>query len=126
MDKKYEDWFDGFKTIVSEKLWRLNKFFMRSPHYTSLEFLCLSEENVIEIGHITHFFSKINVAVLELTAPLAVGDHILVKGPTTDFEQVVDSMQIEHANIPRAEAGQSIGLKMAQPVRERDVVYKKL
>ena len=86
----------------------------------------MSEENVIEVGHITHFFSKINVAVLELTAPLAVGDRILVKGPTTDFEQVVDSMQIEHANIPRAEAGQSIGLKMAEHVRERDVVYKKL
>jgi hypothetical protein len=86
----------------------------------------LSEENVIEVGHITHFFSKISVAVLELTAPLAVGDRILVKGPATDFEQVVDSMQIEHANIQKAEAGQSIGLKMAEHARERDVVYKKL
>lgn len=86
----------------------------------------MSEENIIEIGHVTHFFSKIKVAVLELTAPLAVGDRILVKGPTTDFEQVVESMQIEHANIPRAESGQSIGLKMAENARERDVVYKKL
>ena len=86
----------------------------------------LSEENIIEVGHITHFFSKISVAVLELTEPLALGDHILVKGPTTDFEQVVDSMQIEHKNIPRAEAGQSIGLKMVEHAREKDVVYKKL
>jgi len=86
----------------------------------------LSEENVIEVGHITHFFSKINVAVLELTAPLAVGDRILIKGPATDFEQVVDSLQIEHANIPRAEAGQAVGLKLAEHARERDVVYKKL
>ena len=86
----------------------------------------MSEENVIEVGHITHFFSKINVAVLELTAPLALGDRILVKGPTTDFEQVVESMQIEHANIPKAEAGQSVGLKMAEHTKERDVVYKKL
>ena len=86
----------------------------------------MSEENVIEVGHITHFFSKINVAVLELTAPLAVGDRILVKGPATDFEQVVDSMQIEHENIPRAEAGQAVGLKLAEHARERDVVYKKL
>ncbi|MBN1244835.1 translation elongation factor-like protein [Candidatus Bathyarchaeota archaeon] len=86
----------------------------------------MSEENVIEVGHITHFFSKINVAVLELTAPLAVGDRILVKGPDTDFEQVVESMQIEHTNIPRAAAGQAIGLKMAKHTKERDVVYKKL
>ena len=86
----------------------------------------MSEENVIEVGQVTHFFSKISVAVLELTAPLTVGDRILVKGPSTDFEQVVDSMQIEHKNIPRAEAGQSVGLKMAGRARERDVVYKKL
>jgi hypothetical protein len=86
----------------------------------------LSEENVIEVGCVTHFFSKIGVAVVELTVPLAVGDRILVKGPSTDFEQIVDSMQIEHKNIPRAEAGQAIGLKMAEHARERDMVYKKL
>jgi putative protease len=86
----------------------------------------LSEENIIEIGRVTHFFSKISVAVIELTAPLAVGDTILIKGPTTDFEQAVESMQIEHKNVQRAEAGQSIGLKVAQRVREKDTVYKKL
>jgi len=87
---------------------------------------CLSEENVVEIGRITHFFTKISVAVIELTTPLAVGDTILIKGPTTDFEQIVESMQIEHNNVQRAEAGQSIGLKVAQRVRENDMVYKKL
>jgi len=86
----------------------------------------LSEENVVEVGHITHFFTKISVAVVELSATLAVGDTILIKGPTTDFEQVVGSMQIEHENIERAEAGQSIGLKTEQRVREEDIVYKKL
>jgi len=88
--------------------------------------VCLSEENIVEVGRITHFFSKISVAVVELTAPLSVGDCILVKGPSTDFEQAVESMQIEHKNIQRAEAGQSIGLKLAQRVKERDAVYKKL
>jgi len=86
----------------------------------------LSEENVIEVGHVTHFFTRISVAVVELSATLAVGDTILIKGPTTDFEQVVESMQIEHENIERAEAGQSIGLKTEQRVREEDIVYKKL
>jgi putative protease len=87
---------------------------------------CLSEEEVVKVGHVTHFFSKISVAVVELHAPLATGDRILVKGPSTDFEQVVESMQIEHENIQRAEAGQSIGLKTVQHARERDIVYKKL
>ena len=86
----------------------------------------MSEENVVEVGHVTHFFAKISVAVIELSAPLAVGDHILIKGPTTDLEQAVESMQIEHENIQRAEAGQSIGLRVVQRVRERDMVYKKI
>jgi putative protease len=86
----------------------------------------LNEENVVEVGRVTHFFSKISVAVIELTAPLAVGDNIVFKGPTTDFEQTVESMQIEHKNVPRATAGQSIGLKVAERVRETDMVYKKL
>jgi putative protease len=85
----------------------------------------VSEEEVVKIGRVTHFFSKINVAVIELTEPLSIGDTIVFKGPNTDFEQVVDSMQIEHENVRKAEAGQSIGLKVTQRVRETDAVYKK-
>jgi len=85
----------------------------------------LSDEELAEVGRITHFFSKIDVAVIELKAALSVGDTIVIKGPTTDFEQRVDSMQIEHKNVQRAELGQSIGLKVMQRVRETDVVFKK-
>jgi hypothetical protein len=86
----------------------------------------LIEDDIIEIGQIGHFFPKINVAVLNLTLPLAIGDRILIKGPSTDFDQIVESMQIDKASIQRAEGGQSIGLRTAQPVKEKDVVYKKL
>ena len=86
----------------------------------------LTEENVVEVGRITHFFSKISVAVIELREPLKVGDTIVIKGPTTDFEQPVESMQIEHKDVQKAEAGQSIGLKVLQRARETDLVYKKL
>jgi hypothetical protein len=60
-------------------------------------------EEAIEIGHVTHFFSKINVALVELTLPLSVGDRILIKGPLTDFDQTVTSMQIDRKEIQRAE-----------------------
>jgi len=81
-------------------------------------------EGKTEIGKVTNFYSKISVAVVQLTAPLSVGDTILIKGDTTNFEQTVDSMQIEHKNIPRAGAGQSIGLKVKDRVRPGDAVYK--
>lgn len=84
----------------------------------------MSEEELQEVGKIAHFFSKINVAVVDLTATLSVGDRIRIQGPTTDFEQTVDSMQIEHADVKTANAGQSIGLKVKERVREKDTVYK--
>jgi phage terminase small subunit len=103
-----------------------DKLFMPRIHYLVPEGRQLTEENVVEVGRITHFFSKISVAVIELKKPLKVGDTITIKGPTTDFEQPVDSMQIEHKDVQKAEAGQSIGLKVVQRVRETDVVYQKL
>lgn len=82
------------------------------------------ERELIEVGRVTHYFTRISVAVIELKAPLAVGDRILIKGSTTDLEQVVESMQIEHKDVKQAEAGQSIGLKVKERVRENDTVYK--
>jgi putative protease len=79
-----------------------------------------------EVGKVTHFYPKISVAVVDLKAPLRVGDRILIKGNVTNFEQTVESMQIEHQNIEEADAGQSIGLKVIERARENDVVYKLL
>jgi translation initiation factor IF-2 len=84
----------------------------------------LSEKELVEIGKVTHFFTKISVAIVELTDVLSVGDQILIKGPTTNVEQKVDSMQIEHENVREAKRGQSIGLKVNDHVRENDMVYK--
>ena len=81
-------------------------------------------EEFIEVGRVTHFYPKISVAIVELKAPLSIGDRILIKGATTNFEQIVESMQIEHKNIESAEAGQIIGLKVKDRVRENDKVYK--
>ena len=77
-----------------------------------------------EIGKVTHYYTKLGVAVVELTDTLKVGDKIKIKGATSDFEQPVESMQIEHEKIEEAKAGQSIGMKVKEHVREHDVVYK--
>ncbi len=77
-----------------------------------------------KVGKVTHYFSKIGVAVVELEKPLKVGDRISIEGQTTNFEQVVESMQIEHENIQEAQPGQSIGLKVNDKVREGDLVFR--
>jgi len=83
----------------------------------------MAEEKKL-VGKITHYFTKIGVAVIELTDKLSVGDMISVEGPNTNFQQKIDSMQIEHKNIKTAKKGDSIGLKVIDRVRETDSVYK--
>jgi len=78
-----------------------------------------------EVGKITHFFSKINVGVLELTrGEIHIGDTIHIKGHTTDFYQKVQSMQVEHAPVESAQKGEEVGLKVEASVREGDLVFK--
>ncbi|MDP1629195.1 MAG: translation elongation factor-like protein [bacterium] len=84
----------------------------------------MAEEKLI--GKISHYYSKLGVAIIELSDGLAVGDRIKIKGATSDIEQDVDSMQIEREQIKEAKKGDAIGLKVAEKVREGDEVYKVL
>jgi putative protease len=78
----------------------------------------------VEVGKATHYFSHLSVAAIELSGSLRVGDKVHIKGHTTDFFQEVESMQIEHQSVSEAKAGDSIGLKVREKVREGDTVYK--
>ncbi|MGQ9631008.1 MAG: translation elongation factor-like protein [bacterium] len=78
----------------------------------------------VEVGRVIDYFAKIGVAGIKLTGPLSVGDTIHISGHTTDLTQKVASMQIEHQSVERAEAGQTIGIKVEDRVRAHDVVYR--
>ncbi len=82
----------------------------------------MAEEKLI--GKITHYFSGINVGIVELTDAFSVGEKIHIKGASTDFEQTVSSMQIDRQDISAAKTGDAIGIKIDQKVREGDMVYK--
>ena len=77
-----------------------------------------------EIGEIFSYYEKIGVAAIRLTSGLKMGDKIKIKGHTTDFEQEVDSMQVEHKKIEKAKTGDEIGIKVNERVRKGDRVYK--
>jgi len=85
----------------------------------------MEESREMQVGKVTHYFAKAHVAVIEIKgAGIKVGNNIHIKGHTTDFIQNVESMQIEHEKIEMGEPGQSIGLKVDEPVRANDIVYK--
>jgi len=76
------------------------------------------------IGKITHYFSKIGVAVVDLSDTLKVGDTIRILGGNTDFNQAVESMEVEHQKVQEAKKGDSVGMKVNEKVREGYSVYK--
>lgn len=75
------------------------------------------------IGEITHYYDHIGVGIIKLKNTLVVGKSIRIKGGTTDFEQEVKSMQIEHEQVNKAGKGDMIGLKVKDKAREGDLVY---
>lgn len=75
------------------------------------------------VGEITHFYDKLGVGIIKLKAALKPGDSIHIKGHTTDLNQTVDSLQLDHAEAKAGKKGDEIGLKVKDKVRDGDRVY---
>lgn len=76
------------------------------------------------IGRVIHYFDKLQVAVIKLKQGLGSGDTIRIVGGDTDFEQVVDSMEIDHKKIKKAKKGDEVGMKVGEKVHDGYRVYK--
>lgn len=80
--------------------------------------------NEVAVGTVTHYYSHLNVAVVQINkGELKTGDTIHIKGHSTDFMQTVESMEYEHRHVDLASAGQSVGIKVKDHAREHDIVY---
>jgi len=77
-----------------------------------------------QVGKITHFYDKLSVGVVKLTDTLKVGDKIHIQGAHDDFEQVVESMQLDQKDVKAGKKGEDIAIKVSQKVHENDKVLK--
>ena len=83
------------------------------------------EASLEKIGVVTHYFPHVNAAAVKLLkGGLKVGDSVYIKGHTTNFKEVVNSIQLDHAVISEGKRGQEIGLSVKSRVRQGDKVYK--
>ena len=78
-----------------------------------------------QIGKIIHYYNKIGVAVVQLEGNLKVGDTIHVKGKVSDFEQAIESLQLDHKNVDSAKKGEEVAVKLNERAKEGDIVYRK-
>ena len=83
------------------------------------------EASLEKIGEVTHYFPHVNAAAVKLLkSGLKVGDSVYIKGHTTEFKELVKSIQLDHTTIPEGKKGQEIGLLVKSRVRQGDKVYK--
>ncbi len=75
------------------------------------------------VGEVTHYFDRINVAVIQLSATLHKGDQVHFLGHGSDFSQEISSIQIEHESIDLAKKGQEIAVKVVKPVKQHTAVF---
>lgn len=78
----------------------------------------------VEIGKVTHYYNHLSVAVLKLNDSLKLGDMIHILGHSTDFTQRVGSMEVDHHTVVWVKPGDDVAVKVVEPVREHDVVYR--
>ncbi len=76
------------------------------------------------IGKVTHFYGNLNVAIVKFSKPVEAGIKVHFKGATTDFEEIIKSMQFDHQPIEKVKKGQEVGIKIAKKVREGDLVFE--
>ena len=79
-----------------------------------------------KVGVVQNYYNRLGLAVVKLTVPLSKGDNIIIKNPseTREVKQTAASMQVDGKSVSKAGKGKSIGLKVEQPVRKKDIIYK--
>jgi putative protease len=76
------------------------------------------------IGTVTHYFSRLSVAAVTLTDTLRIGDRIHITGHTTNVEQTVESMEVDHQAVEAAGPGDDVALAVKDHVRDHDKLYR--
>ena len=79
----------------------------------------------MEIGEVSKYFNHVSAAAIKLTKPLKIGDTIIFKGGEAEFQQKVESMQINRKPVKEAKKGDEIGIIVKEKVRKGYKIFRK-
>ncbi len=84
----------------------------------------LAKSNMKPIGKVIHYYDKISVAIVALSDKMKVGDKIKIEGGKNEFDQTVDSMEIDRKPVDSAGPGNAVGIKVKEKTGEGALVLK--
>ena len=124
-DERIEDWNNRLATVFNRGFWdgyylgqRLGEW---SKNYGSS-----ATKRKEDIGKGIKYFSNLGVAEFLLeSGELAVGDEILITGPTTGaIFVVVEEIRVALKSVDKATKGQHFSIKLDKKIRPSDKLYK--
>ena len=77
-----------------------------------------------ELGKVSHWYDKINVAVVKLAGVLKKGDRVKFKHGEEEFEETIESLQINHEAVDAGKKGDEVAMKLSQKAKEGTLAYK--
>ncbi len=123
--EKIDSWMKRLSTVFNRGFWD-GYYLGRKLGEWSQVYGSKATKRKVYVGKVTNYFSKIGVGeFLMETGILQVGDEILILGPTTGvIEMSVEELQVDRKSAEKAEKGTLFSIKVSQPVRRSDKVYK--
>lgn len=83
-------------------------------------------ERKVYVGKVNNFFQKLSVAEIKMeTQSLAVGDKMLIIGPTTGvYEAIVPEIRVDMKQVQQTQKGENCSIPASSILRRGDKVYK--
>ncbi|MEM4648145.1 MAG: hypothetical protein QXO12_02465 [Candidatus Pacearchaeota archaeon] len=127
MKKDKKNYKKNFKKTTKKVLKKSKKIVKKVTKLNSKKIVKKNKNKILKepelIGEVTHFYNNISVAVIKFKKDISKGVKIAFKGTTTNFEQILDSIQINHQFVEKVKKNQVAGVKVIKKVREGDKVY---
>ncbi|NOU59898.1 peptidase U32 family protein [Marinifilum caeruleilacunae] len=123
--EKIDAWMERLSTVFNRGFWDGYYLGQKLGEWSN-EYGNRATKRKMLVGKGTNYFTKIQVAEFLLESnELAVGDHILITGPTTGVvETTIKEIRVDLKPVEKAVKGDSFSIALDTMIRRSDKLYK--
>lgn len=123
--EKIKNWDTRLEQVFNRGFWDGYYLGQRLGEWSS-NYGSKATKRKLYLGKASNYFSKPGVAEFKLeTAPLHVGDEIIITGPTTGvLQSTVEEIRVDLIPVQKAEKGDRISILVSDKVRRADKLFK--
>lgn len=123
--ERVTQWNEKLASVYNRGFWEGYYLGKKLGEWTE-EYGSQATERKVYVGKVNNFFQKLSVAEIKMeTQSLAVGDKILIIGPTTGvYEVIVPEIRVDLKQVQQTQKGENCSIPVSTLLRRGDKVYK--